>query len=103
MELPRDIQLNVIRKMDIDTRRALNIYTKLNIPDNIKKLLNKIPKIITVNFNIDLIRSYVFLTNHYMCHLTSYCNGIEQNFYTMYCHHNIYIQETKHEIYSLLD
>lgn len=32
MYLPRDIQKIIIRYLDIDTRRALNIYTKLKVP-----------------------------------------------------------------------
>ena len=32
MEFPRDIRNIIISKMDIDTRRALGIYTKLKCP-----------------------------------------------------------------------
>lgn len=36
MEFPNDIQHIIIRKMDIDTRRALGIFVKLSIPENLK-------------------------------------------------------------------
>jgi len=32
MELPRDIQLLIVQRMDIDTRRTLGIIWKLRIP-----------------------------------------------------------------------
>lgn len=41
MELPNDIQLKIISKLDIDTRRALGIYSKLQIPKHIKDKLEK--------------------------------------------------------------
>lgn len=31
-DIPRDIQLKLVSLMDIDTRRALGIYTKLKVP-----------------------------------------------------------------------
>jgi len=44
MDLPRDVELQIIRKLDIDSRRALGIYTKLSVPDHIKtKLMQVMP------------------------------------------------------------
>lgn len=33
--LPRELQYQIARKLDIDTRRILGIYTKLKVPKNI--------------------------------------------------------------------
>jgi len=38
--LPRDIQYKIISYLDIDSRRKINIYTKLKIPKEIKDKLN---------------------------------------------------------------
>ena len=38
-EFHRDVRNIIIRKMDIDTRRALHIYTKLVVPQRIVELL----------------------------------------------------------------
>lgn len=40
MEAPRDVEKIIIRKLDIDTRRALNIYTRLKVPDQIRAKLD---------------------------------------------------------------
>lgn len=37
MALPRELVFRIISFMDIDTRRSLNIYTKLNVPDPLKQ------------------------------------------------------------------
>lgn len=39
--LPLELQYKIISKMDIDSRRALNIYTKLRPPKQIADLLTK--------------------------------------------------------------
>lgn len=48
MEFPRDINNVIVSKMDIDTRRALGVYTKLKLPPQlntaISKTFNKIKK-----------------------------------------------------------
>lgn len=48
MEFPRDLNNVIVSKMDIDTRRALGIYTKIKCPEhigtNISKTFNKIKK-----------------------------------------------------------
>lgn len=41
-ELPRDVVLKIASYMDIDTRRALGIYTKLHVPDEIKSKLEAV-------------------------------------------------------------
>ena len=41
-ELPRDVILKITSYMDIDTRRALGIYCKLRIPDEIKSKLEAV-------------------------------------------------------------
>jgi hypothetical protein len=40
MNLPRDLELAVIRRMDIDTRRALGIYARLRVPSDIQNKLS---------------------------------------------------------------
>ena len=42
MEFPRDIEMHIIRKLDIDTRRNLGIYTKMNVPNEIKDAISKV-------------------------------------------------------------
>lgn len=44
--LPRDVQLHIIKFLDLESRRALNIYSKLKIPEDIIIKLQSIPKII---------------------------------------------------------
>ena len=39
MELCRDVRNIIIRKMDIDTRRTLGIYTKINCPKPLQNLI----------------------------------------------------------------
>jgi hypothetical protein len=39
--LPRDLQLHVVRLLDIDSRRALGIYSKLRIPTNLENKISK--------------------------------------------------------------
>jgi hypothetical protein len=42
MELPRDVKLSIVRKMDIDTRRCIGIFSKLKVPSNLRKHLEKV-------------------------------------------------------------
>jgi hypothetical protein len=51
-ELPREIQYMIIRKLDIDTRRSLGIFTKLRIPEMLQKKLKEMPKILQLNENV---------------------------------------------------
>lgn len=39
-ELPRDMIKAVVRKLDIDTRRALGIYTRLQVLADVRKKLD---------------------------------------------------------------
>jgi hypothetical protein len=50
MELPRDLQKFIVRKLDIDTRRTLGIYSKLRIPFDIRNRLEACirPRAVTV-------------------------------------------------------
>jgi len=52
-ELPRDIQLKIISKMDIDSRIKMGIYSKLQIPiilkNKLEKLYNKNKIIVDAN------------------------------------------------------
>jgi hypothetical protein len=45
IDLPRDIIKQIIKLCDIDSRRALGIYCKLDVPQKLKVLLKQIPKI----------------------------------------------------------
>ena len=38
MAVPRDINNKIISLLDIDTRRSLNIYTRLNISEDLSLL-----------------------------------------------------------------
>ena len=44
MELPRDLQKMVFRKMDMDTRIAIGFIIKLNVPDDLKRKLENMPR-----------------------------------------------------------
>jgi hypothetical protein len=39
MEIPNDVQNIIVRKLDIDSRRKIGCYTKLNVPDTLKDKL----------------------------------------------------------------
>lgn len=44
-DLPRDLQLQVIKRFDMDTRIRLGLVFKLHIPDHIKQVLrNKLKR-----------------------------------------------------------
>lgn len=80
MDFPKDILFNIIRKMDIDTRRCLNIYTKLTPPKELIDKLKLIPKI-----TIDDDTAYVFINKKYK--IIKKINGF-LIFYTI-CFHKI--------------
>ena len=42
MEIPRDVRNIIVRKMDIDTRRGLGIFTKLACPTDLISKLNEV-------------------------------------------------------------
>jgi len=63
--LPRELQLAIIKKMDIDTRRKIGIYTKLKIPEYILSRLNNIPKISSNNNSLYIVKLH--LTNEKNC------------------------------------
>lgn len=69
MELPRDIQLAIMRKLDLDTRRKIGLFCKLDIPLHIKraitKSLNNRPKIKNIE-NIQAVQAVLFLQNKYI-------------------------------------
>lgn len=37
MEFPKDIQYQIVKKLDIDTRRTLGIYTKIKCPKSLEQ------------------------------------------------------------------
>jgi hypothetical protein len=41
VSIPNDIVLKIMSKMDIDTRRRLGIYCKLNVPLSFQKILTR--------------------------------------------------------------
>ena len=41
MELPRDLELALLRHMDIDARRALGVYSKLRVPERLLEDLRR--------------------------------------------------------------
>lgn len=44
MEIPADIQNIIVRKLDIDTRRAIGCYTRLNVPNSLQEKLGVLHK-----------------------------------------------------------
>lgn len=42
MEFPRDVRNIIISKLDIDTRRSLGIFTRLDVPQSVKDGLSKV-------------------------------------------------------------
>lgn len=42
MELPRDVVKKIIRKLDIDDRRKMDIYKKIHIPNALKVKLDRV-------------------------------------------------------------
>lgn len=38
-DLPRDVQKRVVRLLDIDSRRAMNVYCKLRVPAKLESLI----------------------------------------------------------------
>ena len=58
VDLPRDVQFKIISKLDIDSRRALGIYTHLKIP---KHIIDTLEKCISVK-NIFINSSYTRVT-----------------------------------------
>jgi hypothetical protein len=42
VDLPRELQFIIARKLDIDSRRALGIYTKLAIPHHVTRAISKV-------------------------------------------------------------
>lgn len=41
MEFPFDLASQIVRKLDIDSRRALGVYTKLKIPEALAKRISR--------------------------------------------------------------
>lgn len=60
-KLPREIKLHIIKFLDIDSRRALKVYSTLNIPKNLRKKLENIPKI---NKESSLFHDYYISSIH---------------------------------------
>lgn len=41
-DLPKELQFIIARKLDIDSRRALGIFTKMNIPKDLASSISKV-------------------------------------------------------------
>ena len=50
MEFPRDIQLQILKHVDMDTRIKLGLIGKLQVPDHVKKIITSIPKVKKIAF-----------------------------------------------------
>ena len=61
--LPRDLQLHIVRKMDMDARRTLGIFFKLRIPDTLKQALGNIFRPVQYNFTNPVAMSEVRYTD----------------------------------------
>lgn len=48
-DLPRHLQLHIMSLLDIDSRRAIGVYSRLTVPKNIENLLCNIPRIKQLN------------------------------------------------------
>lgn len=64
-DLDRDVQKKIISKMDIDARRALGVYTKLQIPVSLQKKISDAFKTCNV---YNMHNSTAF----YIMHITPY-------------------------------
>lgn len=42
--LPRDVQLGILARLDIDGRRALGLIGKIKIPEDVRRKLEEIPR-----------------------------------------------------------
>lgn len=76
-ELPTHLQYKIIRLLDIDTRRVLNIYSKINIiPSLNNKLLNlqKIRNIYNDLENHYILSIYPYVIKHTVTKLSSTSN-----------------------------
>jgi len=81
MEFPRDVELQVIKKLDIDTRRSLNVYTKLKIPEAIREELQRVVYGDRIKHNTS--ESFVeFKPNYYLgqCSMYIYIRNLEHKF-----------------------
>lgn len=83
MELPRDIVKKIVRKMDIEDRRKMDIYAKIQIPIALKQKLDRVnhlkkSKMVTLELRWG---GYIFIHNkkgQYNCF------DAEDNTYTEY-------------------
>jgi hypothetical protein len=64
MEFTRDVEMVIISKLDIDTRRNLGIYSKLKIPESLRMNLERVIQPIAVDSHQYCVDTYrVLLPN----------------------------------------
>lgn len=100
MEFPRDIEMHIIRKLDIDTRRRLGIYTKMNVPNEIKDTISKVfssTKRITTSNNL-----LVMLPLGPVTQFSSSRTNTANNFNKYRCILCRFIQASSHIFYSII-
>ena len=78
--LPRDIIIRIIRFMDIDSRRALGVYCKLQVPYHISEAIENIPRI-----NQSLTYCFVEIGPYKLLH--SYKNVRFENIHVWFVEH----------------
>lgn len=50
--IPREVIVrHLLKYLDIDSRRALNVYSRLDIPSYFNEMISNIPKPLEVNYN----------------------------------------------------
>lgn len=60
-DLPRELQHMIVSKLDIDTRRALGIYTRLKVPHSLQHMLGAVvTRVILCGFNYEAGRVDVY-------------------------------------------
>lgn len=86
-QLPRDIQLSVIKEFDIDTRIKTNIIHKLKIPIDFSIKLNSLNLMRTLSFELRsrqettrIVTLRISPSKHYAC----YFNNAESSCYWYY-------------------
>lgn len=88
-ELDRDVQKRVIRHMDIDSRRAINVYCRLKVPSELATRISKCLKAAEVTDYHHSVLYTHYVGNKYKieCHITrhykDFLGGFEERYMTV--------------------
>jgi hypothetical protein len=93
--LPKDCILKIISFLDIDSRRALNIYIKMKIPKTIQNNINKVLQIPdSYLYNNQLIRVATICLKgvYFIRHEFSAIKHYDGNIYNYYCEPSYFVE-----------